>query len=134
MNNQHIVYHCSPDRIEKFCFKHGVHFGGKTSALEAGFRKLKNLNLKQTIQQCNTYLHVCYLTIPNNVYDCLDVGNYEDWLKEIKQATEDGYSLIRYVNKYEPDSVPSYIVLDENLLSIKFIEILALHKYREFYD
>ena len=113
--NKIIVYHASPTCITKFNFKNGVHFGGLNSAMEAGLRKMET---PEYYNQSQLYMHKCLLTLPSKIYDCDDLGSTEAWLKEKERALKDNYSLIRYLNKYEPDVVPSYYVLDSSLLQI----------------
>ena len=104
------VYHCSPTKILKFNCERGVHVGGKRSAMQAGQRKsMQDLTM-----------HVCELNLTNlKLYDTFDKGGDEDWQREIRFAKEDGYKVIRYKNEYEPDTEYSYIVLDDDLLTIK---------------
>lgn len=117
------VYHSSPDNISKFDFSHGVHFGGKFSALEAGDRKLSNLIQYRDSQQDHLFLYTCTLTnVP--FYETEDVGGPDAWKKEIEEARKEGFSLIRYWNKYEPDSEYSYIVLDPKLINVIQVESL----------
>lgn len=117
------VYHCSPDCISKFNFERGVHFGGQASALKAGKRKLSNLkNKKEYRKQKTVFLHVCELDLTSEpVYETFDKGGDEEWQKEISFARADGYRVLSYQNKYEPDTVPSYIILDEGLVTVKQI-------------
>lgn len=117
------VYHSSPDNISKFDFSYGVHFGGKFSALEAGDRKLSNLIRYRDSNQDHLFLYTCTLTnVP--FYETEDVGGSEAWEKEIEKARREGFDLIRYWNKYEPDSEYSYIVLNQKLIHVIQIESL----------
>lgn len=117
------VYHSSPDNISNFNFSLGVHFGGKFSALEAGDRKLSNLIRYRDSQQDHLFLYTCTLTnVP--FYETDDVGGPEAWEKEIEKARKEGFGLIRYWNKYEPDSECSYIVLNPKLINVIQIESL----------
>lgn len=115
-----IVYHCSPDKILNFDFTSGVHFGGISSAYEAVYRKLDNIDESQEY----AYVHSCKLKL-KNIIDVEDVGNYEEWLIQKQRAEEDGKAILRYKNKYEPDSKPSYFVLDSSLISIVSIETIS---------
>lgn len=117
------VYHSSPDNISKFDFSRGVHFGGKFSALEAGDRKLSNLIQYRSSNQDYLFLYTCHLTAAS-FYETDDVGGSEDWEKEITKARKEGFDLIRYWNKYEPDSEYSYIVLNSKLINVIQVESL----------
>lgn len=118
------VYHCSPDRILDFNFETGVHFGGIYSAFEAAFRKLDMLRLREDVDQEFLYLHTCTLNV-DYVYDCEDVGCFDSWLKKAKEARERGFDVLRYENKYEPDTEPSYYVLNKNLINLECIEVIS---------
>lgn len=108
------LYHCSPVRIEQFDFSNGVHFGGLYSALEAGLRKETEI----------LHLHTVELSC-KSFYETDDVGNAEAWAVEVQRAKELGCSVIKYRNKYEPDSTPSYLVLDGALIETTNIESLS---------
>lgn len=118
------VYHCSPDYISEFDFKFGVHFGGLYSAYEAGLRKLNNLKTYQGLLQDELYVHICELKF-NSVYESEDVGGQEDWLLEIEKAKQLNCDVIRYINKYEIDTKPSYLVINKELIILKKIEVLS---------
>ena len=115
------VYHCSPDRITHFKCDRGTHFGGERSAIQAGRRKLSNIGHKDGYEGQETlYMHVCELDLTSlSLYETFDKGGYEEWQREIRFAREEGFKVMVYHNKYEPDTVPSYIVLDESLITIK---------------
>lgn len=115
-----ILYHCSPTKIEQFDYSNGVHFGGLYSALEAGLRKGSEVLYLHTV---NVQLESCYETE--------DVGSNEAWSLEIQRALEAKYCLIKYRNKYEPDSIPSYIILDESLVKVLTIESLSSNRAEE---
>ena len=117
------VYHCSPDKISVFNFDSGVHFGGLYSAYEAGLRKLENLQMYRGSDQDILFLHVCKLQC-KQIYNGIDVGDYEQWLVEIEKAKQLGCDVIKYKNKYEPDSTPSYLVLSTESIVITNIEEL----------
>lgn len=124
------VFHCSPDRILNFDFRDGVHFGGYMSALRAGDRKLDNINLKYNENQSSLFLHQLDLEV-NLYWDSLDRGGAQDWADEIMKARIEGFDIIRYVNKYEPDYEPSYIVLNPNIIKLKSIETLNQKDVKE---
>lgn len=123
-----IVYHCSLSSIEKFVYaENGVHFGGRNSAIEAALRK--TLSGKETL-----FLHKCNIN-SERFFDCDDQGNHSEWIKIIEQSITDGYKTIRYINKYEPDSKPSYIVLDSKEIEIMSVSrIKASDAEREILD
>ena len=115
------VYHCSPDRITQFKCDRGTHFGGERSAIQAGRRKLSNIGHKDEYKGQETlYMHVCELDLTSlALYETFDRGGDKEWQREIRFAREEGFKVMVYHNKYEPDTVPSYIVLDESLITIK---------------
>ena len=112
------VHHCTLSSISKFNFSQGVHFGGRISALQAAYRKLAQG------QFAFFNLYSCTL-VCDKFYDTEDVGCKEEWDKEIVKAKAQGYKVIRYRNKYEPDSYPSYLVFEEGIT--KIIERNAIH-------
>jgi hypothetical protein len=118
------IYHCSPDEIKEFNFDFGVHFGGFFSALEAGYRKLNNINMKYNCEQEIVYMHTCVLDACK-VYVCDDVGGFDAWNIEIDLAKKAGYDVLKYQNKYEPDLQPSYLVLNKKLIQLVKIETLT---------
>lgn len=110
-----MVYHSSPDYIESFDFSRGVHFGGIFSSYEAGLRKLKNLQQYQNLQQ--DYVYVYSFNLKNvDFYLSQDVGNDEEWQKQILIAKELGYKGIKYKNLYEPDLNYSYLIFDSDVI------------------
>lgn len=116
-----IVNHCSLSYIKTFIYnKNGVHFGGRQSALEAALRKTENNKDK-------IYLHKCLLKT-DKFFDCEDQGSHEEWIKVIEEAKKDGFQVIRYINKYEPDFTSSYIVLDSGLIEILSVSVLTAEK------
>jgi hypothetical protein len=104
-----IVFHASNVKITRFRFgPDGVHVGGLLSALEAALRKTNHPD---------DVIYVHKIRIPNDLPTlvCDDEGNAVRWRKVITQALDDGYDLIKYVNKYEQDKTPSYIMLDSRV-------------------
>ena len=113
-----IVYHASLSLFEKFSFnENGVHFGGLMSAYEAALRKC--VNEEESIQ-----LYQCRLNVSRECYFSEDVGSHEEWKKIINETKSQGNSIIQYRNKYEPDVMPSFIVLDESCVEIINISTL----------
>lgn len=108
LSNNLRVYHASLDIISSF--RKNTHFGGRASALEAVSRK--------NINNDKIYLYECLLDLPKRKYECFDVGGDENWNREIKYALEDAYTIIQYTNKYEPDTTPSFVVLNPSLIRI----------------
>ena len=104
------VHHCTLSSISKFNFSQGVHFGGRISALQAAYRKLAQG------QFAFFNLYSCTL-VCDKFYDTEDVGCKEEWDKEIVKAKAQGYKVIRYRNKYEPDSYPSYLVFEDGVIT-----------------
>lgn len=106
-----IVYHAGLSEIKKFNFnKNGVHFGGIISAYEAALRKCDE-NQKELM------VHKCYLDI-KNVLVSDDLGSHEEWLNVIDEAKKNNFDIIKYYNRYEPDTTPSFIVLNEKCISL----------------
>lgn len=105
------VFHCSPDEITEFIFRPelGVHFGGIFSALEAGIRKTYNVCGSDTNEM---FIHKCKLLVPGNYLYSKDQGGVDGWADLIKENKD--VSVIRYENQYEPDVVPSWLVLKPN--------------------
>lgn len=123
-----IVYHCSLVSIKQFVFNEkGVHFGGKQSAIEAALRKTAS-------NDDNIFVHKCWID-SNDFFDCEDQGNHNEWIKTIEYAISDGYSVICYNNRYEPDFKPSYIVLNKEIVKIVSIsQIKAINAEKEILD
>lgn len=116
-----IVYHCSLSIITDFIYNEkGVHFGGKQSAIEAALRKTEKSSEK-------IYIHKCELK-SEDFFDCEDKGNHVEWVKTIKHAISEGFSAIRYTNRYEPDFEPSYVVLKSDLISILSVSVMTAKK------
>ena len=105
------VYHASLSSIQKFDYSDGVHFGGRISSLQAVHRKLG------FGEYAFVYIYTCSLLV-DKFYDSEDVGCKEEWDKVIVKAKAEGYKVIRYRNKYEPDSYPSYLVLESSILTV----------------
>ena len=103
-----ILYHAGLAKIDKFDLSKGCHFGSKESALEAALRKV------ELFAEAAIYLHK--VSVPDEVmrtYETFDAGCEENW-KSVKEfAILSGYNSIKYMNKYEPSSYPSFILLEE---------------------
>lgn len=108
-----IVYHCSPVCIDSFDFTHGVHFGGKMSALEACLRKGVD----------KMFLHTCLLRL-QNVTETLDLGSVIGWDRLALEMRSEGFYTARYTNKYEPDISPSYFVVESSVIEVVNVEIV----------
>ena len=103
-----ILYHAGLSKIEWFDLSNGCHFGSKESALEAALRKV------ELFADATIYLHK--VSIPEEVmrvYEAFDVGCEENWKSVREFSILSGYNSIKYMNKYEPSSYPSFILLEE---------------------
>lgn len=118
-----IVYHCSNVRIDKFNFSEGVHFGGIRSALEAGLRKDPDGGL---------FLHRCNLYITDAELKVEDLGNKEAWDEEFHEMKNWSWKYAKYRNKYEPDNVPSYFVIDSSCITLLGVECIDSVDAEEF--
>lgn len=118
-----IVYHCSNVNIEKFDFSEGVHFGGIYSALEAGLRKEPNGTL---------FLHRCRLHTTSCERVVEDLAHKEAWNVQAKDMLQRGWMYAKYKNKYEPDNVPSYFVIDASIIEILSVEYIDSVDAEEF--
>lgn len=96
------VFHASTERIERFDFTYGVHFGGINSALEAALRHGSEL----------VYVHKCILN-PTLLASSVDLGSTVVWDGLQRELTIQGFCGARYINKYEPDVVPSYFIVKD---------------------
>ena len=103
-----ILYHAGLSKIKKFDLSKGCHFGSKESALEAALRKV------ELFAEAAIYLHK--VSVPDEVmrtYETFDAGCEENWRSVIEFAILSSYNSIKYMNKYEPSSYPSFILLEE---------------------
>lgn len=113
------VYHCGLSKINSFDFSNGVHFGGIYSAMEAALRKVNNPNI-DTI-----HIHECLLELPDYVPVEDDLGSNEAW-RELATTwmNINNYEILQYCNRYEPDTDPSYYVLNPSLIKIKKVRTI----------
>ncbi len=118
-----IVYHCSNVNIEKFDLSEGVHFGGIHSALEAGLRKEDSGKL---------FLHRCRLTTNSCELIVEDLAHKEAWNVQAKDMLQRGWRYAKYRNKYEPDNVPSYFVIDPSCINLLGVECIDSADAEEF--
>ncbi len=103
-----IIYHAGLSKIKKFDLSKGCHFGSKESALEAALRKV------ELFAEAAIYLHkVSVLAEVMRTYETFDAGCEENWKSVIEFSILSGYNSIKYMNKYEPSSCPSFILLEE---------------------
>ena len=103
-----ILYHAGLAKIDKFDLSKGCHFGSKESALEAALRKV------ELFAEAAIYLHK--VSVPDEVmrvYETFDAGCEENWKSVIEFAVLSGHNTVKYMNKYEPSSCPSFILLEE---------------------
>lgn len=106
-----IVYHAGLSEIKKFNFNEkGVHFGGLISAYEAALRKCAENNNELIVHKCDLSM--------KNVFTSDDHGSHEEWHYVIEEARKRNFDIIKYYNKYEPDTIPSFIVLNEKCISL----------------
>ncbi len=103
-----ILYHAGLAEIDKFDLSKGCHFGSKESALEAALRKV------ELFAEAAIYLHkVSVLDEVMRTYETFDAGCEENWKSVIEFAILYEYNSVKYMNKYEPSSYPSFILLEE---------------------
>ncbi len=103
-----ILYHAGLAKIDKFDLSKGCHFGSKESALEAALRKV------ELFAEAAIYLHK--VSAPDEVmrtYETFDAGCEENWKSVIEFAILSGHNSVKYTNKYETSSYPSFILLEE---------------------
>ena len=103
-----ILYHAGLSKIKKFDLSKGCHFGSKESALEAALRKV------ELFSDATIYLHK--VSVPDEVmrpHESFDAGCEENWKSVIEFAILSGNNSVKYMNKYEPSSYPSFILLGE---------------------
>ena len=106
-----IVYHAGLSVIKKFEIgSNGVHFGGLMSAYEAALRKCDQEG-KDIF-----FVHQCKLRFERMLVSD-DLGCHEEWAYAIQDAIKNNVDVIKYVNKYEPDLSPSFILLNERCIS-----------------
>ena len=113
------IYHCSPYLIKEFNFDKGVHFGSRSSALQAGKRKLYNLNKYKGYRDKSLFLYTFELNTTKHVFNSQetdDMGN--DWIQYMSIMKRDNIDYLIYRNKYEPDSYPSYYITNPNCLRL----------------
>lgn len=118
-----IVYHCSNVKIDKFNFSEGVHFGGIRSALEAGLRKESNGLL---------YIHKLELETAQELYYVDDLCNKLNWDMLVHEMRKIGRTCVKYNNKYEPDTRPSYFVVDECCVTLLSVQCVSSKDAEDF--
>ncbi len=124
------IYHSSLDKIEQFIIgNNGVHFGGYHSSLEAAYRKIDDEDLNK-----NIYTYICEFD-EKDFIELDDAGSHSEWIKSIEFAKKNGYKLIKYINKYEPDKNPSYLFFcEENIPVIKDIKVSKFKEVEKILD
>lgn len=121
-----IVFHAGTVKIEKFYIPYGgLHFGGMHSAIECALRHIHYGRLKghdiDTI-----HIHRCEL-LSTSFYESEDMGGDSAWKKlndELFDLDVD-FDFIKYINKHEPDVVPSYCTFRTGL--VKIIDHSTMH-------
>lgn len=124
-----LVFHCSTVKIEEFYIPlGGLHFGGIHSALRAGLTKLYKQRNKGNLIS-TLHIHECVLTpsTKENIILCNDMGSDEKWREyyEFISTQTPNTEVLKYKNKYEPDTVPSYCIFDVKY--IKLIDSSSIH-------
>lgn len=121
-----IVFHAGTVKIEEFYIPYGgLHVGGYQSAIRCALRKLyeerSNNNKIEHI-----HLHTCQL-VDLIYYDGEDAGNNIGWQKMFNTALLENpnYNSIKYINKYEPDIMPSYSIFSTK--NIKILDHSTIH-------
>lgn len=107
-----ILYHASTVPITEFYIPYGgLHLGGVNSSLEAALRKLRShLNVSNASV---VYLHKCEVQLGRIV--CTDdLGGDQDW----RDIFSTEYDSVKYINKYEPDVDPSYMIWDASRITV----------------
>ncbi|AFC21503.1 hypothetical protein GAP32_055 [Cronobacter phage vB_CsaM_GAP32] len=114
-----IVFHASTVKINDFYIPYGgLHFGGMHSALECALRKL--YQGKEAGYDIDTiHIHRCELT-GSKYYESDDLGSDVGWRKLYNNLTKNNvdFQIVKYINKYEPDVLPSYCVFDTSMVKI----------------
>lgn len=112
-----IVFHASTVKITNFHIPFGgLHLGGMHSALECALRKIY---AAQDEDIDTVYIHRCFLTA-HKLYEADDMGCSVSWkrLNQTLLSSDTDFDGIKYINKYEPDIVPSYCLFDPSLVEI----------------
>lgn len=121
-----IVYHASTVKIEKFYIPYGgLHFGGIYSALECAMRHIYR-GREKGIDISTIHIHRCELT-GSTIYESDDLGGDHDWHKLNDNLFNLGikYDIIKYINRYEPDTTSSYCIFRDNL--VKILDYSTMH-------
>lgn len=121
-----IVFHASTVPIDEFYILYGgLHFGGVHSAIKCALQKLyEGRSEGHDIE--NIYIHKCFLT-GTKFHESKDMGSDSGWRSLnntlIQQMSD--FEIIKYINEYELDVVPSYCVF--NTRYIKLLECSEMH-------
>lgn len=117
-----ILYHASTVKISEFYIPYGgLHLGGIYSSLEAALRKLRSDSCP--LDEDTVYLHTVKVNLGRTV--CMDdLGGDQEW----RDVFSTDYDSIKYVNKYEPDVEPSYMVWDASRVTVLNVECIHMDK------
>lgn len=127
-----IVFHASTVKIEEFYIPFGgLHFGGIHSALECALRKLYQ-GREAGYDIDTVHIHRCEL-IGTKYYESDDLGSDIGWCKLNDKLIKEKYDfeIIKYINKYEPDVLPSYCVFDQKYVKILDHSTMHLDKVED---
>jgi len=118
-----IAYHASTVTITDFYMPYGgLHLGGIRSALECGLRKVYKAR-EEGFNLDGIVLHICKIK-SQTFTDCEDMGSCDGWRSLCESEEYD--KVFRYVNKWEPDTHPSFCTFNKDLVEIldfRFISI-----------
>lgn len=114
-----ILYHASTVKISEFYIPYGgLHLGGLYSSLEAALRKLRSNDCP--LYEETVYLHRVQVDLGRIA--CMDdLGGDQEW----RDVFSTDYDSVQYVNKYEPDVEPSYMVWDAS--RVRVLDVDPIH-------
>lgn len=117
-----ILYHASTVKISEFYIPYGgLHLGGLYSSLEAALRKLRSDSCP--LDEDTVYLHTVKVNLGRIAY-MDDLGGDQEW----RDVFSTDYDSVQYVNKYEPDVEPSYMVWDASRATVISVESIHMDK------
>lgn len=114
-----IVFHASTVKINEFYIPYGgLHLGGIHSAVECALRKLYE-GKEKGFDIDTIHIHRCEL-VGTKLYESDDLGSDASWrrLNNVLKLQNEDFEIIKYINKYEPDVLPSYCVFDPKYVKI----------------
>ena len=126
-----IVFHAGIVKIEEFYIPYGgLHFGGIHSALECAMRKLYDGRRKLNDLTIDTiHIHRCEL-LSTTFYESEDMGGDHSWktLNDTLFEQDVDFDIIKYINKHEPDVLPSYCTFRTDV--VKILDHSTIHMNR----